>query len=605
MISYKNIEINAWEHNQVQELITQGEGGIKYLYFTLYDNNGVVDLTDATEVIYSATKPDKNAVYNNLEPFDVVFDNTGKVKLKITTGMANIKGVVKGEIQVITPDGVLIFYGIDLKIEKGNGKGVESSNEFTALTKALNKIAILTPEGTVALDDELTDEGTNAVIGSAIKKYIDDEIKDKADEISLIAVNEEISNIKSEMENKVSEDDVYSISETDEKFLASDDEKNVSTKHLNDKAVTTDKIQDNAISNEKIADSAVTENKIADESVTNSKLSKNSVTTDKIKIGSVTSSKLASDAVNENVLNSDLKAKINSKLDTPDIEGIAGQVLMHTGGNKPVWGTVSGGSGGTGTSNYLELENKPSINDVSLVGNITLEELGIKNGSDGTDGVGIKSIEQTTTSTSDNGINVINIVLTDDTQSTVTVRNGSKGSPGLQGEKGDTGSAGKDGKDGVGIENIETSISSEDNGLNPIVITLTDGTEYTVYTKNGSKGSQGTSVKVKSVATSLEDDGNNIVKFTDGSTLTIKNGSKGSQGETGASGTTDYNDLSNKPKINGVELNGDIKPSDLGIKNGEDYVLTDTDKTEIANIVINEYDSSIMAILGGDSDATE
>ena len=44
-----------------------------------------------------------------------------------------------------------------------------------------------------------------------------------------------------------------------------------------------------------------------------------------------------------------------------------------------------------------------------------------------------------------------------------------------------------------------------------------------------------------------------------------------------------------------------------GIKGdpGNDYVLTDTDKSEIANIVINEYDSSIMAILGGDSVATE
>ena len=38
---------------------------------------------------------------------------------------------------------------------------------------------------------------------------------------------------------------------------------------------------------------------------------------------------------------------------------------------------------------------------------------------------------------------------------------------------------------------------------------------------------------------------------------------------------------------------------------GSDYVLTDTDKTEIANIVINEYDSSIMAILGGDNGVTE
>ena len=38
---------------------------------------------------------------------------------------------------------------------------------------------------------------------------------------------------------------------------------------------------------------------------------------------------------------------------------------------------------------------------------------------------------------------------------------------------------------------------------------------------------------------------------------------------------------------------------------GDDYILTDTDKSEIANIVINEVDSSIMAILGGDSDVTE
>ena len=38
---------------------------------------------------------------------------------------------------------------------------------------------------------------------------------------------------------------------------------------------------------------------------------------------------------------------------------------------------------------------------------------------------------------------------------------------------------------------------------------------------------------------------------------------------------------------------------------GSDYVLTDADKTDIANIVINEYDSSLMAILGGGNGATE
>lgn len=40
-------------------------------------------------------------------------------------------------------------------------------------------------------------------------------------------------------------------------------------------------------------------------------------------------------------------------------------------------------------------------------------------------------------------------------------------------------------------------------------------------------------------------------------------------------------------------------------KDGTDYVLTDTDKSEIANIVINKYDSSIMAVLGVDENATE
>lgn len=38
---------------------------------------------------------------------------------------------------------------------------------------------------------------------------------------------------------------------------------------------------------------------------------------------------------------------------------------------------------------------------------------------------------------------------------------------------------------------------------------------------------------------------------------------------------------------------------------GNDYILTEADKTDVANIVINEYDSSIMAVLGVDENATE
>ena len=38
---------------------------------------------------------------------------------------------------------------------------------------------------------------------------------------------------------------------------------------------------------------------------------------------------------------------------------------------------------------------------------------------------------------------------------------------------------------------------------------------------------------------------------------------------------------------------------------GNDYILTDNDKIDIANIVINEYDNSLVTILRGDNSVTE
>ena len=76
----------------------------------------------------------------------------------------------------------------------------------------------------------------------------------------------------------------------------------------------------------------------------------------------------------------------------------------------------------------------------------------------------------------------------------------------------------------------------------------------------------------------IDDNGDLIIMLPDGSEKNLGSvkGEKGDKGDTGATGA-----------------------------DGSDYVLTDTDKTEIANIVINEYDSSVMAILGGDSSVTE
>ena len=82
---------------------------------------------------------------------------------------------------------------------------------------------------------------------------------------------------------------------------------------------------------------------------------------------------------------------------------------------------------------------------------------------------------------------------------------GIQGIQGEQGPKGDTGPAGADGKDGAAG-------------------------------KDGSNGKDGTSVTVKSVSESTADGGSNVVTFSDGKTLTVKNGSKGSKGDTGSQG---------------------------------------------------------------------
>lgn len=117
----------------------------------------------------------------------------------------------------------------------------------------------------------------------------------------------------------------------------------------------------------------------------------------------------------------------------------------------------------------------------------------------------------------------------------------------------------------------QTSTSSADGGSN--VYTFSDGSTITV--KNGSKGSQGnpgkdgtngtngTSVTVASVSESDTDGGNNTITFSDGTSITIKNGTKGAKGDKGDAGinatttvvaTTSDNGLMSKDMV--VKLNG-------------------------------------------------
>lgn len=94
---------------------------------------------------------------------------------------------------------------------------------------------------------------------------------------------------------------------------------------------------------------------------------------------------------------------------------------------------------------------------------------------------------------------------------------------------------GENGQDGASVIVQSVSESTEDGGNN--IVTFSDGKTVTV--KNGTKGfkgdpgKDGASITIKSIAESTDDEGLNIVTFSDGTKLNIKNGSQGNKGDKG------------------------------------------------------------------------
>lgn len=112
-----------------------------------------------------------------------------------------------------------------------------------------------------------------------------------------------------------------------------------------------------------------------------------------------------------------------------------------------------------------------------------------------------------------------------------------------------------DGTDGV-------SVTHSWSGTTLNVTSASGTSSVDLKGDKGDTGAEGTSVTVKSVSESTEDGGSNVVTFSDGNTLTVKNGSKGDTGATGS---------------NGADGKTPVK--------GTDY-FTDADKAEMVDAVI-------------------
>ena len=79
----------------------------------------------------------------------------------------------------------------------------------------------------------------------------------------------------------------------------------------------------------------------------------------------------------------------------------------------------------------------------------------------------------------------------------------------------------------------------------------------------------------------------------------MKNGVSYSGGDSGGGGTSDYTELSNKPQINGVTLNGNKTLEQLGLE--VDDTLDDTSENPIQNkAVTDELNKKVSASVVGE-----
>lgn len=147
---------------------------------------------------------------------------------------------------------------------------------------------------------------------------------------------------------------------------------------------------------------------------------------------------------------------------------------------------------------------------------------------------------------------------------------GATGPQGLQGEKGDTGAtgaAGADGKDGISITVKSVSESTADGGSN--VVTFSDGKTVTV--KNGSKGDKGD--KGDTGAQGIQGPRG----YTGETGATGPQGPQGEKGETGATGPQGPQGEKGETGATGASGYTPVK--------GTDY-FTDADKAELVETVL-------------------
>ena len=165
------------ENSQVRMYVTQGEFATTLADFTLYDGTTVLDLTGASEVLFSVYQTDNRNTAVAL-PVEISNASQGKITVATTQEMsATYDGAgMDCYVQVIYTNKVVKFSGMKIYVKKDPTLDIiaQSPNAQT-LINALNKLAMIDAgTGTIEIDDVLSAISTNPVQNKKITQKINE-----------------------------------------------------------------------------------------------------------------------------------------------------------------------------------------------------------------------------------------------------------------------------------------------------------------------------------------------------------------------------------------------------------------------------------------------
>nr|WP_279285320.1 BppU family phage baseplate upper protein [Clostridium perfringens] len=118
--------------------MTKQRDSARWLLFQILDNGVKFNLENKTVRIY-AKKPDDKEVFNVATIVDA---NEGMVELQLTSQMLSVPGIINAELVIYEGEQILSTMNFKMTVEESfrNENSIESSNEYSALTKTLYEV---------------------------------------------------------------------------------------------------------------------------------------------------------------------------------------------------------------------------------------------------------------------------------------------------------------------------------------------------------------------------------------------------------------------------------------------------------------------------------